>query len=293
MKLLKVVGLGVGVLGVIALVIVLAPVVRGQAPRDRPVLDLYHFGGLTQRASLGVEMRDVDAADVTREKLAEPAGAAIDEVHAGSPAEKAGLKAGDIVVSFDGERVRSARHLARLIDETPDGRQVETAVVRNGERLTLQVAPEAAGWGSLETLRGHLRDLRGRLPERFDVTIPEFNFRDFRERGVRPMVILDGRARLGVGVQELSGQLGEYFGADGGVLVTEVDAGTPAARAGLRAGDVIAKINDQTVRNTAELRRQLAAVTGDVRVTIVRDRKEQTLTVALDEVEQRRPRIVR
>ena len=296
MKLLKLTGLAVGLLGAIALVIVLAPAVRGEAQRDRQGLDLSRLDArlttLIQGSTIGVEIRDVDAADVKREKLPEPTGAAIEEVRAGSPAEAAGFRAGDIVVTFDAERVRSARHLARLIEETPDGRQVDATVVRDGERMTLQVVPESPTLRTFDDLRGRLQNFRFQMPERFDLVMPELELRDFRER-VRPMIVTNGRARLGVGVEDLTAQLADYFGTSDGVLITEVDAGTPAAGAGLRAGDVITRINDQAVRNEAGLRRELARATGDVRVTIVRDRKEQTVTVAIDPVEAPRRRIVR
>lgn len=304
MKLLKMTGLAVGLLGVIALVVVLAPVVSGQAQRDRQVLDLPRLDArlntLIQGSTIGVEIRDVDAADVKREKLPEPTGAAIEEVRAGSPAEAAGFRAGDIVVTFDDERVRSARHLSRLIEETPDGRQVDATVVRDGERMTLQVVPESPTLRALDGLRGRLENFRFQMPERLDLDLvmPELDLRDLRDlhdlrERVRPLIITNGRARLGIGIEDLTDQLADYFGTTDGVLITEVDAGTPAAEAGLRAGDVITSVGDQAVRNAAGLRRELARATGDVRVTIVRDRKEQTVTVALDPVEAPRRRIVR
>jgi serine protease Do len=286
------------VLGCIALVIVAAPVVRGQARAERPMLDMY-VDGMLQGSRLGIDIRDVDAADVTREKLDGRVGAAVDEVQAGSAAEKAGIRAGDIVVTFDGERVRSARHLARLVDETPDGREVEATVVRNGERRTLKLTPQSApGWLSRQFgIEPRHYSYSFRLPERFDLNIPNFDREEFRSElrnRLRPFALMDGRSRLGVGVQELTGQLGEYFGAaSGGVLVTDVDEGTPAKTAGLRAGDVITRINDQQVRSGDELRRRLAEVTGEVRIGIVRDRKEQTITAKLDEIEAPRRRIVR
>ena len=298
MKLLKIVGLTIAVLGCIALVIVAAPVVRGQVvQRERPAFDLY-LNGMLQGSRLGIGIRDVDAADVKREKLDAQTGAAVDEVAAGSAAEKAGIKAGDVVVSFDGERVRSARHLARLVDETPDGREVEATVVRNGERMSLKVTPASErSWLSLQGPGNVLRQYSFQAPERFDLNLRNFDTREFggelRNR-LRPFFFTDGRARLGIGVEDLTEQLGAYFGAGtGGVLVTEVDDGTPARTGGLRAGDVITRVNEQQVRNTDELRRRLADVTGDVRIGIVRDRKEQTLTVKLDELEAPRRRIVR
>lgn len=290
MRLVKLVGLGVVVLAAVAGVVALGRVAQAQTQRERPFLDLYHLAG--GGSQLGVSVRDVDEADVKREKLPAAAGAAVEDVRSGSPAEKAGVKAGDVIVAFDGEKVRSARHLTRLVEETPDGRQVEAIIVRNGERVSLKLTPEPAGplwaWRQFnERMPGYTL----RMPERFDLNIPDL--REFRGDAYRPFRLLESsRGRLGVGVQELTGQLGEYFGVSAGLLVTDVDEGTPAKAAGLRAGDVITKVNDQQVRNADELRRRLADATDEVRITIVRDKKEQTVTAKLDQVEASTPRRV-
>ena len=84
----------------------------------------------------------------------------------------------------------------------------------------------------------------------------------------------------GVGVQDLTGQLPEYFGTKDGVLVTSVDESTPARTAGLKAGDVVTKINGEPVRDSSEFRRRWAAASGEVTMTIMRDRKELTLKIS-------------
>jgi serine protease Do len=222
-------------------------------------------------AQIGVEIRDISEADATAAKLTAPAGAFVQEVHPDSPAARAGVRTGDVIVTFDGERVRSAAHFARLVDETPEGRSVQTVVQRAGERVTLNVAPEAAraartvtfGQAPTPTLRD---DLVTRVSPRLTVH--------------QPLAIWGAPARLGVTVQELTGQLGEYFGASSGVLVTAVTDSSPARTAGLRAGDVITRVNGETVAHAVDLRQRLGKTTGEVTLTIVRDRKEQTVTVA-------------
>ena len=91
---------------------------------------------------VGMVARDVETADVGKEKLAGAAGAVVTEVVKESAAQKAGIKAGDVVTSFDGERVRSARQLERLVEETPAGRTVKVALQRAGAPVTLDVTPE-------------------------------------------------------------------------------------------------------------------------------------------------------
>ena len=90
---------------------------------------------------IGVSVRDVVADDVSKMKLQGPAGVVVEEVTGESPAETAGLKAGDVIVEFDGERVRSTRQFTRLVQETPSGRKVQASVVREGQRVPLSIEP--------------------------------------------------------------------------------------------------------------------------------------------------------
>src|SRR4029453_4870210 len=104
------------------------PGVRTEPP-DVMVLD-------GRGAQLGVMVSDVDP-------KAASGGVKIDEVNENSPAEKAGIKAGDIVGDYDGERVRSARQFTRLVQETPEGRSVTIGIMRDGKKQTLNATPEA------------------------------------------------------------------------------------------------------------------------------------------------------
>ena len=239
-------------------------------------------------SQIGVLVSDADAAGAV--------GVRIDGVDADSPAAKAGVKEGDVVVEFDGERVRSARQLTRLVQETPDGRSVKMTVVRGGARQAVDITPEAsatAGAWNLQVepeFRAELeRSLRGmrELPE---LRGPMF---DFRFDGVPG--IGGSRSRLGVQVETLSDQLAEYFGATGGgVLVSAVTADSPAHKAGLRAGDVITAVNGTAVRDAGELVEELrdAGDGREVRLDLVRDKKTTTVTATLDPPaasRQRRP----
>jgi serine protease Do len=258
MRVVHALGIFVVLVGVIAVGLAVAPadLAEGQTVRVRPsreveVFGLDTFGGIVR---LGAAVRDVDQADVTREKLAGPAGAVIDNVESDGPAAKAGLRTGDVVVEFDGENVRSARHLTRLIRESVAGRDVRIAVMRDGRRTELTVTP-AEGVGpdfrfdadrirdSMKELRGNLdRDLRGYS---FDV-----------ER-LDPAWRLTGRGRLGVTVQDMTPQLAEYFGVKDGVLVSSVTADGPAAKGGIKAGDIITAINGRAVTRSSDITREL------------------------------------
>jgi S1-C subfamily serine protease len=249
------------------------------APGARHVIQLDGRG-----SQLGVMVSDTDDAPGVR----------VDTVEEGSAAAKGGVKAGDIVVEFDGERVRSARQLTRLVQETPAGRAVKMTVRRGADRQTLDVTPDAREsfeWnGRLgpelerdierEIERGVERGMRD-LPERFE---PFFNF---RFDGGIPAI--GARGRLGVQVERLSDQLAAYFGVkDGGVLVAGVTADSPAAKAGVKAGDVITKVNGEAVKDPGDLVQALGDATDDgaVALDIVRDKKATSLKAT---IEPRRP----
>ena len=237
------------------------------------------FGG----SPLGVEVRDVDETDVRREKLAAPAGAVVEDVETDGPAAKAGVKAGDVFTTFDGEKVRSARHFQRLVEETPDGREVSATVVRNGAPVTLKLTPMASHY-TMTTPFG--RDLRN-----FGFAFPDtFPFADRRGPNTYGplMVEPEAPARLGVNVQELSDQLGDYFGVRNGLLIESVEEGTPAKAAGLKAGDVIVRVNGAVVRTADELRRRLAESDKEATISVVRDKKETSIKVTLTDAAPRR-----
>ena len=240
--------------------------------RTRPYADVFSLR--TDGAQLGVRVSDVDAK--------EPAGARIEEVVPDSPAGKAGLQEGDLVVEYDGERVRSARQFTRLVQETPEGRAVKMSVLRNGQRVTLEAVPEhqSMTWGFDGEPGSGIRDPRfflRRLPE-FNFNFEEFPRRfDFRipDPGSRRPA---PRGRLGVTVQSLTPELEEYFGArNGGVLVSSVAPKSAAATAGLKAGDVITSINGRPINDSGDLMRELSDLSGDVTIVVLRDKKELTL----------------
>lgn len=255
---------------------------------ERAVRARIDFG--RDRSEIGVSVRDVeDAGDGVDE------GAVVTDVRADGPAAAAGVESGDVIVAFDGERVRGARQLARLVQETPAGRTVPVRVRRDGAPVALTVTPEeAAGW-------------RGRLPEMVaDRVRLQFNEDGLLEadelavlrrlpdvlRGVGRRA---GRVRLGIRAESVDGQLAGYFGADAGVLVEHVEDGAAGSAAGLRAGDVITAIDGNAVDGLAALRRQLARLEAGAafEITVVRDRAETSLTAetaAPEEPDRRRRR---
>ena len=237
-------------------------------------------------AQLGVSVRDLDA-----EQAKGQSGAVVEDVRAGSAAEKAGIKKGDVIAEFDGERVRGVRHLTRLVTETPEGRTVKTAVVRDGKRVDLSVTPDSGTMASAD--------------RNFEVLVPPMRFEKrlphdggdmawamprmpdgawtFKGRPGELFGFKSEKGRLGVRVQELEGQLAEYFGTAKGVLVNSVDADSPAAKAGLKAGDVITAVNGKAVAEPSDLIDAVQAVEDGTTLTLdyTRDKKAQSTKAAL------------
>jgi serine protease Do len=223
-------------------------------------------------SSIGVTVRDQSPSDA--------AGVLIDNIQDGTPATKAGLQKGDVVVEFDGERTRSARQFTRLVRETPPGRSVRMTVLRDGSKRTLDITPESRDSRMLQQFPGIAGNALRVLPRDFN-----FNFD-------RAFPFAEGfygsPRRLGVMVSPLSDQLATYFGVKEGVLVSEVVENTPAASAGLKAGDVITAVNGRPVMSTADVTREVNDTDqgAALELRVMRDRKELTLKVSMP---QRRP----
>ncbi|HEV3486448.1 MAG TPA: PDZ domain-containing protein [Vicinamibacterales bacterium] len=251
------------------------------------------FGGASR---IGISVEDVDEEEMKRAKLPSLAGAVITDVEDGTPAATAGFKTGDVIVEFDGERVRSARQLTRLVQETPSGRKVLAIVIRDGQRVTLSVEPRAGsrrgGFDKWRELEDFARDYR------YEVAPPPSPPAPPSPRGPRPPrpPRLDdwmfGRtnSRLGLTVDTLSEQLAQYFGTKEGVLVTTVRDDSAAAKAGIKAGDVITSINGTRVDSPDDVRRSVQRLEDDAEFTveIVRDRKPMTLKGKVGSDERRR-----
>jgi serine protease Do len=205
-------------------------------------------------------------------------GVVVDAVREGTPAERAGVRSGDVIVEFDGERIRSARQFTRVVQETRPDRAVAMVVTRNGSRQSLNVTPENAG-------RELARIPELRLPRDLDlnIDIPEI-----------PQLYFGTSMRgLGAQLSPLSDQLAEYFGVPGGALVTSVEANSVAAKAGLKAGDVITSVNGRAISAPSEAARELRDVEAkaNVELRVMREKKSMTMKMTMPERERSRARV--
>lgn len=218
------------------------------------------------RSYLGVGVREVDAEIARQKKLPEERGVEITSVAEDSPAEKAGLKKGDVVLEFNGQPVQGVQQFIRLVRETPVGRSVTLKISRDGAIQTLTA--------TIGTCRNC-----GPLGAFGSIELPDLQAWSFD----LPSVYTGWRSGvLGIEAEALGSQLAEFFGVKEGVLVRSVKPDSPAARAGLRAGDVIIKAGETRVAKPRDVSRALRAASRSLQLTIVRDKRETTVTVTLD-----------
>jgi len=200
----------------------------------------------------------VETSEVTQQKAKDlhmPAerGAVVGKVLPDSPAATAGLKQNDVVTEINGQRVEGAAQFRRMIHEIPAGRAVQLTVWRDGRSQTIN-----ATLGKSEARRGGMMNGQDRLSFRMP-NIPEMP----EVAGLGDLsnfvFMTPGQTRLGINAEDLQGDFGNYFGAPEGegVLVREVFPDSPAAKAGLKAGDVITSVGGERVRTTSELRDKL------------------------------------
>ncbi|HEV2314964.1 MAG TPA: PDZ domain-containing protein [Candidatus Acidoferrales bacterium] len=217
---------------------------------------------------LGIEIAEVTAEKAKELKMPRPEGVIVSEVLPDGPSAKAGLQAKDVILEYDGQPVEGTVQFRRLVRETPPGRSVSVEVARNGhdEKLTVQVGNSAR---SMDT---RLREV---LPPRnfnFKFSMPELF------PGMTPV--------LGIQAEDVSGQLGTYFHVPGeaAVLIREVSPNSAAAKAGLKAGDVITQVDGAAVKTVDDLRERLRdrREQKSVSLTIIRQGSEIKVPVTIE-----------
>jgi serine protease Do len=235
-------------------------------------------------AYLGVDISEVTPERVTALKLKEEQGVEVLLVDQDSPAGKAGLKEHDVILTLNGAAVESGAQLRRMIHETPPGRTVTLGVSRDGEMQTIKAQlaerKKSPGW------KDNGKD--GYTPV-FPPIPPIPPIPNFSEMEIPNVVVVHSSMRSGLMVENLTPQLGEFFGAKGGngVLVRSVEKGSVAAKAGLRAGDIIVRVNGEAVTDVSDFSHALRSHQGGTAsVGVIRDKREQTISLPVMERKQ-------
>ena len=242
------------------------------------------FGGSSY---LGVDTRNVTADRLGALNLKEERGVEVTMVDQDAPAGKAGVKEHDVILSINGSEVESVEALRRMIRETPPGRVVTLGISRNGQPVSIKVQladrKKAFGYAfpNSEDFKFTMPAMPAMpaLPAMPDIDIPV------------SVVVVHSSRRSGLMVENLTPQLGEFFGVKNGqgVLIRSVEKGSHAEQAGLRAGDVITKINGQAISDASDFSHALRSrkdAANTVTLGIIRDKKEQTVTLTLPERKQ-------
>jgi serine protease Do len=227
---------------------------------------------------LGVDIADITSDRLGALKLKEEQGVEVTMVDQDAPAGKAGIKEHDVILTMNGTTVESKTQLQRMIHETPAGRVIALGLSRDGQALTIKVQLADRRSEFPHIAKNKENDFHFEMPAMPEM--PEFEVPNI---GV---VYVHSSMRSGVMVENLTPQLGDFFGVKNGngVLVRSVEKGSRAEKAGLRAGDVITRVADQPVHDTSDFTRALhSRKGGSVSVGVIRDKKEQTITLTLPE----------
>lgn len=245
---------------------------------------------------LGVQTQEVSKENFARFGLRDVRGVAVEKVLENSPAAAAGIRAGDVIVRFNGEDITSTRKLTRLVGEVDPDHQVKLTVSRGGseQEITVTVGkrptPKFENGNFSFSMPDHLEkfgmDTFKNMPQLKD--LPQMKgfegphlFNIPPGTGGQSFVWRAGGGRqIGISVYPVTKQLGERFGVESGVMINDVRADSPAAKAGLKAGDIVVEVDGKAVKTNLDLIKAVnARKEGDVQLTVVRDRSRQTISV--------------
>lgn len=232
------------------------------------------------RSFLGVGVVEITSERMKALKLSEERGVEVTKVEESTPAEKAGLKVGDVVTEYNGQRVEGTEQFIRFVRETPAGRTVKLTVIRNGSSQVLAATIEARKARVLESGDWQINmPAMPNLPQMLEIPRPIMGWRT---------------GALGIEAEAVSAQLAGFFGVKEGVLVRAVNKDSAAEKAGIKAGDVITKVDDKTVASPSDVTRVInQSKDKSLAVVVMRDRKEMSVNVKIEETRTPRGRAAR
>lgn len=214
------------------------------------VADQLKKNGHVVRGWLGVVIQSVDRGLAKSFGMKRPEGALIARVLPGSPAEKGGLRVGDVIMKFGDEQVNTSGALPPLVGRAKPGDQIKVEVLRNGQHKIIKVKV-------------------GELPEN-------------RSQASTAPVKPEGSGRLGLAVDDLTADQRQKLGVDkGGVLVTQVTGGA-ARDAGIHPGDLITMVSGKPIQSKEQFNKVVAALPDGDTVAVLVQRRGQPLFLALE-----------
>ena len=230
---------------------------------------------------LGVDIAEITPERVSALKLKEERGVEIKNVDQDAPAGKAGLKTGDVILDLNGQRVEGEEGLRRMLRETPGGRTVTLGIWRDGALQQIKVTPASKKEYMSKIYKEKMKDMKEwkfATPEPMiapRVEIPRI------EMPAIDVVVRSYSRTTGMMVDNLTPQLGEFFGVKSGegVLVRSVEKGSVAEASGLKAGDVIVKVDDERISDRNDFNRAMRRKEGKTNIGIIREKREQTVNM--------------
>jgi serine protease Do len=208
--------------------------------------------GHVSRGRIGVGVQPVSAEQAKSLGLASTHGALVGSVDPSGPAQAAGLRQGDVIVSVNGTRIEGTRELVGQVSQLTPGSTATLSVWRNGAERKLSVTV------GVQSSQVASESPRARQPQQ------------------QPQ---QSRPRLGVAVRPLTADEQQEASLPGGVVVQQ--AGGPAAAAGIQAGDIIVAVDGKLIRGVQQLKQMIAQADDSVSLTVVRDGEEASVTVNL------------
>ena len=259
-------------------------------------------GGVNGRSQgyLGIEFHDVPEEQLKNAHAANTHGVEVVMVDHDGPAGKAGLRAHDIIVSLNGQAVAGAEALRRMIHDAGAGMQIALTVFRGGHTLNITAMLADRDEVTRAAMAHLYSSAAPPAPPATDTTAPAFGFSDSAGEASPPPPtapatpppgsgfighIVHGGIYTGAVLDTMEPQLAGFFGAPvgTGLLVHSVVPNSPAADAGLRAGDVVVRADLYTLRNTADWTKRLHVAKGrPITLSVMRARHELTLTLQQD-----------
>ncbi len=271
--------LGITVLGIAAAACSPAQDTAPHSATNRP-----YVLRIGRNSYLGIGVAEIDAERAKALNLKEVRGVEVKSVDHDSPAAKAGLKEGDVVLEYNGQRIEGTEQFVRLVRETPIDRQVKLTISRSGANQTLTATIGHRSGQYMLSTGDHDADLAINMPPMPPMPamppMPEI-------APLPEMPRIYGSTRtglLGIECEPVGSQLAAYFGVKEGVLVRSVSKDSAAEKAGMKAGDVILKVDGEGVTQVHEVTSAVRSARGkhSFPIVVMRDKKEVTLTVTVE-----------
>ena len=252
-------------------------------PPDEPFAQNFSFF-INGDGFLGVYAENISRENMGRYQMNQVRGVGVTRIVKDSPAEKAGLRKVDVVLRIDGENITSVRKLNRIVSELAPDQSVKISVSRGGseQEVTATIGKRSNTSFAGDLFRGQPRVWKweGMEPREWKFEGP-LRDRLLENNGDLTFMLSNSR-RIGVSTMELTRQLADYFGIAGGkgALVTSVTDDGPAAKAGVRAGDVITAVDGEAIDSPGDISRVInRKKEGDVTLTVIRNKAQQTIRV--------------